>query len=42
MVNSSGAGIDDYQNIFFEFPELDHIAGEPNADSLIKLKKQTA
>ena len=39
MVNSSGAGID-YRNIFFEFPELDRISGEPNADSLIKLKKQ--
>ena len=39
MVNSSGAGID-YRNIFFEFPELDRIAGEPNADALIKLKKQ--
>ncbi len=39
MVNSSGAGID-YQNIFFEFPDLDRISGEPNADSLIKLKKQ--
>ncbi len=39
MVTSSGAGID-YRNIFFEFPELDRIVGEPNADSLIKLKKQ--
>jgi hypothetical protein len=39
MVSSSGAGID-YRNIFFEFPELDLITGEPNADSLIKLKKQ--
>ena len=39
MVSSSGAGID-YRNIFFEFPELDTISGEPNADSLIKLKKQ--
>ena len=32
MVNSSSAGID-YRNIFFKFPE-------PNADSLLKLKKQ--
>ena len=39
MVSSSGAGID-YRNIFFEFPELDTISGKPNADSLIKLKKQ--
>ena len=39
MVSSSGAGID-YRNIFFEFPELDRISGEPNADTLIKLKKQ--
>jgi hypothetical protein len=39
MVSSSGAGID-YRNIFFEYPELDTISGEPNADSLIKLKKQ--
>ena len=39
MVTSSGTGID-YRNIFFEFPELDRITGEPNADSLIKLRKQ--
>ena len=39
MVSSSGAGID-YRNIFFKFPELDRISGEPNADTLIKLKKQ--
>ena len=39
MVSSSGAGIN-YRNIFFEFPELDTISGEPNVDSLIKLKKQ--
>ena len=38
-MNSSGTGID-YRNIFFEFPELDRISGEPNADTLIKLKKQ--
>ena len=39
MVTSSSAGIN-YCNIFFEFPELDRISGKPNADSLIKLKKQ--
>ena len=39
MVNSSGAGIN-YSNILFEFPDLDKITGEPNADSIIKLKKQ--
>ena len=39
MVTSSSAGID-YRNIFFEFPDLDIIIGKPNADSIIKLKKQ--
>ena len=39
MATSSGTGIN-YCNIFFEFPELDRISGKPNADSLIKLKKQ--
>ena len=37
--SSSGGGID-YRNIFFAFPNLTLIRGEPNADSLIKLKNE--
>ena len=37
MVNSSGAGIDN-RNIFFEFPDLDKITGEPNGIPSSSLK----
>jgi hypothetical protein len=35
--SSSGGGID-YRSIYFVFPNLDPINGEPDADILIKLK----
>ena len=37
--SSSGGGID-YRSIYFAFPNLDPINGEPDADILIKLKNQ--
>ena len=37
--SSSGGGID-YRSIYFAFPNLTPIDGEPDADILIKLKNQ--
>ena len=39
MASSSGGGID-YRSIYFAFPNLTPINGEPDADTLVKLKNQ--